>query len=395
MKFRQLFADKVKDKKVLVRVDFNVPIRNGIVTDDTRIRAHKDTLELLLDNAAKVVLLSHLGRPKGMPSEEFSIKQLVGKVEEIYEKKVLFCEECFGPKVTESLEALKSGDLLLLENVRFYSQEKNNDQEFAEKLASPFDVFIMDAFSASHRAHSSTNAIQKILPSYPGLLMAKEIEMLDAVSSEPQKPFVLILGGAKVSDKIGVIDNLMSKASAILIGGGMAYTFLRAQGHSIGRSLFEEDKVDFAFKMLEKAKETGVDIVLPVDTIVAEGPGALQGESVHIDSIPDNMMGLDIGRESVEIFRSYIENAKTILWNGPMGVFEENVFSMGTREIGQIVVKVTEGGALSVVGGGDTAAAVKKFGFTNRLSHVSTGGGASLEFCEGKILPGIDPLLDK
>lgn len=393
MKIRQLTKEIAKDKKVLVRVDFNVPLKDGKVTDDTRIRAHLDTIHLLNSAGAKIALISHLGRPKGQFCDDLSMKVIQNEVQNVMGLNVVLTGECYGRKINKALNDLKSGEILLLENVRFYPEEKSNDQNFAAEMASPFDIFVMDAFSASHRAHASTNAIQKYLPSYAGVLMAKEVEMLSAVSSTPKEPFILILGGAKVSDKIGVIENLMKKASAILIGGGMAYTFLKVKGNTIGNSLFDAEKAEFAGKMLTQAMKLGVDIVLPKDTIVAEGPGSPKGKNVPIDSIPEHLMGLDIGNGSVEIFRNYIENAKTILWNGPMGVFEEDAFSMGTREIGQIVVKATERGALSVVGGGDTAAAVKKFGLTDKVSHVSTGGGASLEFCEGKVLPGIAPLL--
>ncbi len=394
MKIRQLTKEVAKDKKVLVRVDFNVPLKDGKVTDDTRIRAHLDTINLLNQAGAKIAMVSHLGRPKGRFCDDLSMKVIRNEVQNVMGLNVILPGGCYGRKVSIGLNDLKSGEILLLENVRFYPEEKSNDENFAAEIASPFDIFVMDAFSASHRAHASTNAIQKYLPSYAGLLMAKEVEMLSAVSSTPKEPFILILGGAKVSDKIGVIENLMKKASAILIGGGMAYTFLKVKGNPIGNSLFDGEKAEFAGKMLIKAMKLGVDIVLPIDTIVAEGPGSPKGENVLIDSIPDHLMGLDIGKGSVEVFRNYIENAKTILWNGPMGVFEEDPFSMGTREIARIVVKATaEGGALSVVGGGDTAAAVKKFGLADRVSHVSTGGGASLEFCEGKVLPGIAPLL--
>ncbi len=394
MKIRQLTKEVAKDKKVLVRVDFNVPLKDGKVTDDTRIRAHLDTITLLNQAGAKIAMVSHLGRPKGRFCDDLSMKVIRNEVQKVMGLNVILPGVCCGRKVSTALNDLKSGEILLLENVRFYPEEKSNDQNFAAEMASPFDIFVMDAFSASHRAHASTNAIQKYLPSYAGLLMAKEVEMLSAVSSTPKEPFILILGGAKVSDKIGVIENLMKKASAILIGGGMAYTFLKVKGNPIGNSLFDGEKAEFAGKMLIKAMKLGVDIVLPIDTIVAEGPGSSKGENVLIDSIPEHLMGLDIGKGSVEVFRNYIENAKTILWNGPMGVFEEDPFSMGTREIARIVVKATaEGGALSVVGGGDTAAAVKKFGLADRVSHVSTGGGASLEFCEGKVLPGIAPLL--
>jgi len=394
MKFRQLSPDIVRNKNVLVRVDFNVPMENGLVSDDTRIRAHRDTLELLLENASKVVLITHLGRPKGVPSAEFSTKQLVDRVGEVYKRKVRFCDECIGPKIDDALETLGKGEILLLENIRFCPEETKNDTSFAEAMAKPFDIFVMDAFSASHRAHASTNAIQRVLPSYAGKLMEKEVTTLASVKNDPEDPFVLILGGAKVSDKIGVLETLLPKTSSVLIGGGMAFTFLKVQGYDVGLSLLEEEKMDFASAMIHKASELGVDLVLPVDVVVSESPGSdSEPKLVGIDSIPNDLMGLDIGPATLELFGSYILKARTILWNGPMGVFEKKGFEKGTETLAEKVAEQTRKGCLTVVGGGDTASAVKKFGYSEKVSHVSTGGGASLEFFEDKILPGIEPLL--
>lgn len=395
MDLRRLTKEVAGDLKVLVRVDFNVPLKDGKVTDDTRIRAHLDTINLLRTFGCQIALISHLGRPKGEFHENLSMKVIQKAVENVYELPVKLVDTCTGEKVRSAMEDLSKDEILLLENVRFYPEEKKNDLQFAKDMASPFDIFVMDAFSASHRAHSSTNAIQKVLPSYAGLLMDKEVRMLSNVSSEPEQPFVLILGGAKVSDKIGVIEHLMNKASAILIGGGMAYTFLHVTGKAIGKSLYEEDKAQFAGEMMKKADQMGVKIVLPVDTVVAEKLTSTSGKVVNVDSMPIDLMGLDIGPDTVSCFSEYIRTAKTILWNGPMGVFEEEPFASGTKAIGQAVTRATEAGSLSVVGGGDTAAAVKHFGFSDRVSHVSTGGGASLEFCEGKVLPGIEPLLQE
>ena len=395
MELRQLTREIAKNRKVLVRVDFNVPLRNGKVLDDTRIRAHLETLELLESADAKIALISHLGRPKGHFNADLSMRNIADEVRKVTGLDIILADDCYGASVSSAIDNLKQGEVLLLENVRFHSEEKSNDMAFAKEIASPFDIFVMDAFSASHRAHASTSAIQRCLPSYAGKLLTKEVEMLGSVITDPATPFTLILGGAKVSDKIGVIDNLMTRASTILVGGGMAYTFLNVKGCPIGKSLFEKDKADFAAQMLEKAKKLGVDIVLPSDTIVAENIDSPNGKIVDVDSIPSDMMGLDIGPSTIKIFGKYIRKSKTILWNGPMGVFEEEAFSYGTVGVAEAVADATSCGALSVVGGGDTASAARKLGFSGRMSHVSTGGGASLEFCEGKSLPGIEPLLEK
>ncbi|WP_352397017.1 phosphoglycerate kinase [Aminobacterium colombiense] len=395
MKLREFSRQDVENKKVLMRVDFNVPLKDGIVTDVTRINAHVATIRQLLDWGAKVTLVSHLGRPKGKRVDSLSLSHVVEKIESALGCPVTFVDDVIGEKVKNAVDSAPAGTVILLENSRFYLEEEKNDSDFAKKLAHPFEVFVMDAFSASHRAHASTRGVMEYLPSFSGHLISREIEMLSAVSEAPEKPFVLILGGAKVSDKIKVIDHLLTKVSAILIGGGMAYTFLAVQGKNIGHSLYEEDKADFARQMLNKAKEIGVDIVLPVDTAVADSlESDAPRKEVSVNEISPSDMGLDIGKETVALFASYIEKAKTILWNGPMGVFENPVLAEGTRLVAEAVEKCTKNGGVTVVGGGDTASAVKKLGFSEKVTHVSTGGGASLEFCEGKILPGIEPLLE-
>ncbi|MCL1941607.1 MAG: phosphoglycerate kinase [Synergistaceae bacterium] len=395
MKLRTFKTEDVSGKRVIVRVDFNVPVKDGKVTDDNRIRAHASTISKLLAAGAKVALVSHFGRPKGKPVPEMSLSHVIPDVEKAYGAKVKFVDDCVSPKVREELDSMPQGGIMLLENVRFYDEEQKNDLEFAKKLAAPFEIFVMDAFSASHRADSSTSAIMTLLPSFAGDVLAREAEMLGAVSStDAKKPYVLILGGAKVSDKIAVIENLMKKTSKILIGGGMAYTFLKAQGFTIGSSLCDSEKLDFARAMLENAKRSGVEVLLPVDNVVAPAfDTKSKGETNIIEgNIPDGLMGLDIGPKTCELFRKAIVDARTVLWNGPMGVFENPVFADGSIAVGKAVAECTASGGTTVVGGGDTAAAVIQFGLDDKMSHVSTGGGASLEFCEGKELPGMKPL---
>jgi phosphoglycerate kinase len=393
MTLRQFTETDVRGKRVFVRVDFNVPMKDGKVSDSTRIAAHEDTVTKLLGWGAKVVLASHLGRPKGKRVPEMSLKCALSEAERIFKVRMNFCDDCIGPSVQAAVEAMKEGELLLLENLRFYEEEQKNDPEFARMLAKPFDVFVMDAFSASHRADASTSAIMEVLPSFAGSLLLKEVDMLSAVSENPSRPFVLILGGAKVSDKIGVVEHLMEKTTSILIGGGMAFTFLKANGASIGRSLFEEEKKAFALEMMERARRNGVEILLPVDVVAGTSLDMTSGETiVPADAVPDDAMGLDIGPKTAALFAERIANAKTVLWNGPMGVFENPLFAAGTRGVADGVAECTRRGGLTVVGGGDTAAAAKALGFDKSVSHVSTGGGASLEFCEGKALPGIVPL---
>ena len=395
MKLRTFVPKDVCSKRVLVRVDFNVPIKDGVVTDDNRIRAHASTVSKLLAAKAKVALVSHFGRPKGKPVLEMSLLHIASDIGKAYNVKVRFIDDCISTEIPAELDSMSKGEILLLENVRFYEEEQNNDLEFAKKLAAPFEIFVMDAFSASHRADASTSAIMTILPSFAGDVLAREAEMLSAVSSgDAKKPYVLILGGAKVSDKIAVIENLMKKTSKILIGGGMAYTFLKAQGLNIGSSLCDSERLDFANTMLSNAEKLGVEIILPVDSIAASDFNTVSKDNTIIveGSIPDGLMGLDIGPKTCDLFSKAITDASTVLWNGPMGVFENPLFDAGTIAVGEAVAGCTANGGITVVGGGDTAAAVTQFGLAEKMSHVSTGGGASLEFCEGKELPGIKPL---
>ncbi|MBQ9564269.1 MAG: phosphoglycerate kinase [Synergistaceae bacterium] len=397
MKLKTFEAKDVQGKKVLMRVDFNVPFKNGKVTDDARIRAHKSTLKKLLDAGAKVALVSHFGRPKGKVDPAFSLSQIVPDVAHAYSdlgvKKVVFVDDCVGPKVEEALAAVKDAksEIVLLENSRFYAEEQKNDPEFAKKMASPFDVFVMDAFSASHRADVSTSGVIPLLSSFAGDLLMREAEMLGAVSENPAKPYVLILGGAKVSDKIAVVGNLLDKATTIIIGGGMAYTFLKAKGLAIGKSLCEEDRLDFARETLEKAEKMGVKVLLPVDSVVADGLEATETSLADSSSMPADKMGLDIGPKTVALFVDALKGAKSVLWNGPMGVFENPLFAEGSKKLADAVVDATKAGAVTVIGGGDTASAARQFGIADKVSHVSTGGGASLEYCEGKALPGMAP----
>ena len=392
MRLKTFSPSDVAGKKVLVRVDFNVPLADGRVGDDTRIKAHLPTLTALRDAGAKIALVSHLGRPKGTVNLKYTLEPVGKELAKLTGWPVRFVSDCIGEKVDEAVADWKDGEVLLLENVRFHPEEEKNDMEFAKKLVKNFDVFVMDAFSAAHRAHASTRAAAELIPSFSGKLIDREITMLSAARDEPKKPFVLILGGAKVSDKIAVVENMLKKADTILIGGGMAFTFLKAQGLEIGKSLCETEKLDFAAKMLEEAKALGVKILLPVDAIVApEFKADAPAKAVKADAIPQDEMGLDIGPETAELFAKEILAAKTVLWNGPMGVFEMPAFARGTEAVAKALADATANGALTVVGGGDSAAAIALFKMEDKVSHVSTGGGASLEFFEGKSLPGIEP----
>lgn len=392
MRLKTFSPSDVAGKKVLVRVDFNVPLADGRVGDDTRIKAHLPTLTALRDAGAKIALVSHLGRPKGTVNLKYTLEPVGEELAKLTGWPVRFVSDCIGEKVDEAVADWKDGEVLLLENVRFHPEEEKNDMEFAKKLVKNFDVFVMDAFSAAHRAHASTRAAAELIPSFSGKLIDREITMLSAARDEPKKPFVLILGGAKVSDKIAVVENMLKKADTILIGGGMAFTFLKAKGLEIGKSLCETEKLDFAAKMLEEAKALGVKILLPVDAIVApEFKADAPAKAVKADAIPQDEMGLDIGPETAELFAKEILAAKTVLWNGPMGVFEMPAFAKGTEAVAKALADATANGALTVVGGGDSAAAIALFKMEDKVSHVSTGGGASLEFFEGKSLPGIEP----
>ncbi len=390
-------ASLLQGKRVLLRVDCNVPLsKDGHITDDTRIRAHIPTIQKLLEAGAEIALISHLGRPKGEVVPKYSLRPLVAPLQDLLNQKVLFCEDCVGEQVEKCMETRRGQEIVLLENLRFHPEEEENDPTFAKALAEPFDFFVMDAFSASHRAHASTEGITAFLPSFAGLLLAREAEFLSQVRDHPQSPFVLILGGAKVSDKIGVIEHLIDKVQTILVGGGMAFTFFAAQGLSVGASLCEREKIPFVQDMMEKAKEKGVEILLPQDILGGLSPQAETGEIIYPDTMPEHLMGLDIGPKTIEIFREKISQASTVLWNGPMGVFENPLFAEGTKAVGIALKEVTKKrGAVTVVGGGDSASAMNVFHLTQEVTHVSTGGGASLEFFEGKALPGIAPFVKK
>ncbi|ADL08583.1 phosphoglycerate kinase [Thermosediminibacter oceani] len=384
----------VKGRRVLVRVDFNVPMDDrGTITDDTRIRAALPTIEYLVNREAKVILASHLGRPKGKFNPKYSLAPVARRLSELLGREVIMAEDCIGGKVEKAVASMKPGDVMLLENVRFYAEEEANDRGFAEKLAKLADIYINDAFGTAHRAHASTAGVAEFLPAGAGFLMKKEIETMGRALENPDRPFVAILGGAKVSDKIGVIKNLLGKVDHLLIGGGMAFTFLKSMGYNIGMSLLEEDKVELAASLLEEARKKGVEVLLPVDVVVApeikEGVGY---RTVPVSEIPDDMIGVDIGEATRERFAEVIKKAGTVVWNGPMGVFEIRAFAEGTLAVARAMA---ESGAVTIVGGGDSAAAVEQLGFADSMTHISTGGGASLEFLEGKELPGVAVLNDK
>ena len=386
---------EVAGKKVLVRCDFNVPLdsETGKITDNRRIRAALPTINYLLDNNAKVILCSHLGRPKGEVTPKYSLKPVAEELSKLLNKKVTLAKDVIGEDAEKLTSNMENGDIILLENVRFHKEEEKNDPEFAKKLASFAEIYVNDAFGTAHRAHASTAGVADYLPAVSGFLIEKELEFLGSSLENPERPFVAILGGAKVSDKIGVIENLLEKVDTLLIGGGMAYTFYKAQGHGIGTSICEEDKLDLAKEILEKAKQKGVNLLLPVDNHVSS-EYSNDGESKFVESteIPEGFMGLDIGPKTIENFKNVIKTAKTILWNGPLGVSEFDKFAEGTK---QIAKALAESNAVTIIGGGDSAAAIEKMGLADKMTHISTGGGASLEFLEGKVLPGIACLDDK
>ena len=380
-----------KDKKALIRVDFNVPLNDQHeVTDATRIEAAKPSITKVLEDGGSVVLMSHLGRPEGV-QEEFSLKHIVNKVSEIIGVQVKFASDCVSDEAFKMSENLQNGEVLLLENLRFYAEEKKGDEDFAKKLAKHGDIYINDAFGTAHRAHASTTIVAQFFDEKCfGYLLAKEIKSLNKVLHSKEKPVTAILGGAKVSSKITVIENILPKVDNLIIGGGMAYTFIKAQGGEIGDSLVEDDKQELALSILKKAKEQNTNIVLPVDCVIADKFAEdAQKDTSAIDSIPDGWMGLDAGPKSLENLKQVILDSKIILWNGPLGVFEMEPFAKGTIEVGNYVAEATKNGAFSLVGGGDSVAAVKQFGFEDKVSYVSTGGGAMLELLEGKSLPGI------
>ncbi|MBM7559952.1 triose-phosphate isomerase [Marinitoga litoralis] len=387
----------LKGKKVIMRVDFNVPMKDGKITNDKRIKEAIPTIKHALKEGSKVILLSHLGRPKGEAKPEFSLRPVAERLSKLLDQEVKFVPEVVGEEVKKAVEELKEGEVLVLENTRFMKGETKNDLELAKQWADLADVHVNDAFGTAHRAHASNVGIAQFIPSVAGFLMEKEIKFLSKATQNPEKPYVVILGGAKVSDKIGVITNLLEKADKILIGGAMMFTFLKAQGKEIGSSKFEEDKVDLAKELLAKAEEKGVELVLPVDTIVAQKLEAgVEKKVVKIDEgIEEGWMGLDIGPESIELFKSKLAGAKTVVWNGPMGVFEIEDFATGTKEVAKMVADITDEGATTIIGGGDSAAAIELFGLERKVSHVSTGGGASLEFLEGLELPGIASIASK
>ena len=385
----------VNGKKVLVRCDFNVPLdsETGKITDNRRIRAALPTIQYLLDHNAKVILCSHLGRPKVEFNLKYSLKPVAEELSKLLNKDVKLAKDVIGESAKELTSNMKEGDIVLLENVRFHKEEEQNDPEYSKALASMAEIYVNDAFGTAHRAHSSTTGVADYLPAVSGFLIEKELEFLGGALENPKHPFVAILGGAKVSDKIGVIENLLDKVDTLIIGGGMAYTFYKAQGHHIGTSICEEDKLDLAKSILEKAQEKGVKLLLPVDNHVSS-EYSNNGEDKIVDSteIPDGFMGLDIGPKTIEKFEEAVKDAKTVVWNGPLGVCEFDKFATGTKAVATMLSKIE---ATTIIGGGDSAAAIEKLGLADKMTHISTGGGASLEFLEGKTLPGIACLQDK
>lgn len=382
-----------KDKKALVRVDFNVPQSADLrVTDNSRIQAVKPTIDKILKDGGSVILMTHLGRPQGKHSDEFSLKNIVPEIEEVLGSQVKFCPDCMGDDATEMASSLKPGEILLLENLRFYEEEESGDSDFAEKLSKYADAYVNDAFGTAHREHASTAVIAKYFPStkFFGLLMSKELEAINKVLGSGEKPVTAILGGSKVSTKITIIENILPAVDNLIIGGGMAFTFIKALGGKIGKSLLEEDKMGLALEIIEKAKAQNVKLYLPVDAIIADefsNDADIKEEEIY--DIPDGWMGMDVGKKTQELFNDVIMNSRTILWNGPVGVFEMPNFSAGTVALGDSIAEATKLGAFSLVGGGDSVAFVKQFGYEDKVSYVSTGGGAMLESLEGKELPGI------
>ena len=384
-------------KKALIRVDFNVPLDDKFnVTDDTRIQAAVPTIKKILDEGGSAILMSHLGRPKGGPEDKYSLKHIISAVEAALGTSVQFASDCIGAEAESKAAALKAGEVLLLENLRFYKEEEKGDVDFAGKLAKLGDIYVNDAFGTAHRAHASTAVIAQFFKDkVAGYLMESELINADKVLGNPERPYTAIMGGAKIADKILIIERLLDVVDNLIIGGGMSYTFAKAQGGSIGTSLLEADKLDFVLELMEKAKAKGVNLILPLDTVIADDFSNTANQGIaKKGEIPDNWMGLDIGPETRELFGKVILESKTILWNGPMGVFEMESFDKGTKAIAEYVAEATKNGAYSLIGGGDSAAAVNKFGYTDQVSYVSTGGGALLEHMEGKVLPGVAALAE-
>jgi 3-phosphoglycerate kinase len=385
---------ELKGKKVLIRVDFNVPLDENLnITDDIRIRAAVPTIKYALDHGAKVILMSHLGRPDGKVDEKLRLAPCAKQLEKLIGRPVTALKECIGPDVKKAVDAMKPGDVILLENLRFHTEEEKNDPAFAKELASLGDIFVNDAFGTAHRAHASTEGVTHYMPSVAGFLLGKEIQYLGNAVDKPVRPFIAILGGAKVKDKIKVIDNLLDKVDALIIGGGMAYTFLKAQGKTIGASKLDKDGFETVKAALDKAAKKNIPILLPVDNVIGDKFDANANVQIVGDNIPDGWMGLDIGPKTIKLFEDKLKTAKTIVWNGPLGVFEMDKFAKGTEEVAKFIAGLK--GVTSIIGGGDTAAAMAKFKVDDKMTHISTGGGASLEYLEGRGLPGIDALNDK
>jgi len=387
----------VKGKRVLVRCDFNVPQKDGVITSDKRIVEALPTIKYLMGQGAKVILCSHMGKPKGEVNPKYSLSAVAARLTELLGVKVALCADTIGPDAKAKAAALKDGEVILLENTRFDPREEKNDDAFVKELASLADLYVSDAFGAVHRAHASTAGVAKYLPAVCGYLIQKEISVMGKALTDPARPFVAILGGAKVSDKLNVIDNLLGKVDTLIIGGGMAYTFLAAKGYGVGKSLLDSEKIDYCKTMMEKAEKNGVKLLLPIDTTITESfPDPIDAKVdvafVDSDKIPADKMGLDIGPKTAELYAKAVKEAKTVVWNGPMGVFENPILAKGTIAVAKALA---ESDAITIVGGGDSAAACEQLGFADQITHISTGGGASLEFLEGKDLPGISCLLDK
>lgn len=384
----------LKGKKVLVRCDFNVPMdENQKITDNTRIVAALPTIQYLLENDCAIILCSHLGRPKGEFRPEYSLKPVAEELSKLLGKEVIMANDVVGEDAKSKASKLQNSQIMLIENVRFHKEETENDKEFAKELAQMAEIYVNDAFGAAHRAHSSTAGVAEFLPAVSGFLIEKELKFLGKAISNPERPFVAILGGAKVSDKIGVIDSLLEKVDTLIIGGGMAYTFFKAQGYEVGNSICELDKLELATNLMKKAEEKGVKLILPIDTRIGkEYKADTESKTVKYNQIPEGWEGFDIGEESIKLLIEELENAKTVVWNGPLGLFEFDQFAVGTNEIAKALAKMD---CTTIIGGGDSAAAVKKVGLEDKMTHISTGGGASLEFLEGKALPGIECLLNK